>query len=45
MEYSVPALSIVFMTIVALTGIAIPIILFLIFRKKYKADIAPFFVG
>jgi uncharacterized membrane protein YhfC len=33
------------MTIVALTGIVIPVVLFLIFRKKYKADIAPFFVG
>lgn len=45
MEYSVPALSIVFMTISALSGILIPIILFIIFRKKYKADIKPFFVG
>lgn len=45
MEYSVPTLSIAFMVIAALTGIAIPVVLFLIFRKKYKADIAPFFVG
>jgi len=45
MEYSVPILSIVFMSIVVLVGIAIPIVLFLIFRKKYKADIAPFFFG
>ena len=45
MEYSVPVLSIAFMTIVALTGIAIPIVLFIIFRKKYRADIMPFFVG
>jgi uncharacterized membrane protein YhfC len=45
MEYSVPTLSIVFMSVVALAGIAIPIILFLIFRKKYKTDIVPFFVG
>ena len=33
------------MAISGLTGIAIPIVLFLIFRKKYKADILPFFVG
>ncbi|HNR64773.1 MAG TPA: YhfC family glutamic-type intramembrane protease [Atribacterota bacterium] len=45
MEYSVPTLSIVFMVIVALTGIIIPIVLFTIFRKKYKANIAPFFIG
>jgi len=43
--YQVPTLSIVFMAVSALTGIAIPIVLFFIFRKKYKADIAPFFVG
>ena len=35
MEYSVPVLSIVFMVITALTGIAIPVVLFTIFRKKY----------
>jgi len=45
MEYSVPTLSIVFMAIVALVGIAIPIVLFLILRKKYKTDIMPFFIG
>ena len=45
MEYSVPKLSIVFMSITALIGIAIPIVLFVIFRKKYKADIKPFFIG
>jgi len=44
-EYSVPGLSIVFMVITALFGIVIPIALFLVFRKKYKADIAPFFIG
>jgi len=33
------------MVIVALTGIIIPIVLFTIFRKKYKANIAPFFIG
>lgn len=45
MEYSVPALSIFFMVITALIGIAIPVILFSVFRKKYKANIAPFFIG
>lgn len=45
MEYSVPTLSIVFMAITALTGIAIPIVMFFILRKKYKADIKPFFIG
>lgn len=45
MEYSVPVLSIVFMVITALTGIAIPVVLFTIFRKKYKTKIEPFFVS
>jgi uncharacterized membrane protein YhfC len=45
MNYNVPILSIVFMAISALAGIAIPVILFVIFRKKYKADIKPFFIG
>ena len=45
MEYSVPTLSIFFMVIVALTGIAIPVVLFSVFKKKYKTKIAPFFVG
>lgn len=45
MEYSVSTLSIVVMSVVALAGITIPSVLFLIFRKKYKTDIAPFFVG
>ncbi len=45
MNYSVPQLSIVFMAVSCLTGVAIPIALFLIFRKKYKADILPFFIG
>ena len=45
MNYTVPALSIVFMAVSALIGIAIPIVLFLVFRKKYKADILPFFIG
>lgn len=45
MDYSVPSLSIIFMAISALVGILIPIILFIVIRKKYKADIKPFFVG
>jgi uncharacterized membrane protein YhfC len=45
MNYTVPTLSIVFMAVSALIGIAIPVVLFLVFRKKYKADILPFFIG
>lgn len=45
MVYTVPELSVVFMGISALVGLAIPILLFLLFRKKYKADVAPFFIG
>lgn len=45
MQYSVPTMSIVFMAITAMFGIVIPVVLLLIFRKKYKADIAPFFIG
>lgn len=45
MEYTVPTLSIIFMAISALIGIAIPVGLFLVFRKKYKADVLPFFIG
>ena len=45
MKYTVPTLSIVFMAIVAIIGIAIPVFLFLFFRKKYKAAISPFFIG
>lgn len=41
----VPFLSIIFMMISCLAGFAIPIILFVYFRKKKQADIAPFFVG
>ena len=33
------------MAVSALIGIAIPVVLFLVFRKKYKADILPFFIG
>lgn len=45
MDYSVPTLSIVFMAISALASIAIPVILFVVFRRIYKADVKPFFVG
>ena len=45
MNYTVPALSIVFMAVSALVGVAIPVVLFLVFRKRDKADIAPFFIG
>jgi len=33
------------MVVSAVFGIAIPVVLFLFFRKKYKADIVPFFIG
>jgi uncharacterized membrane protein YhfC len=42
---TVPGLSVVFMGVSALVGLALPILLFLLFRKKYRADVAPFFVG
>lgn len=42
---AVPNLSIVFMGISALVGLALPILLFLLFRKKYRADVLPFFIG
>lgn len=45
MDYSVPTLSIVFMTISALTGIILPIALLIFFKKKHKTDIKPFFTG
>ena len=45
MEYRVPAVSIAFMAVAALAGIAIPLILFLVFRKKYRADRSPFWIG
>ena len=41
----VPFLSMVFMFISCIVGFAIPIILFIYFRKKKHADIAPFFIG
>lgn len=45
MDYSVPTLSIVFMSISALTGIVLPIALLIYFRKKHKTSIKPFFIG
>lgn len=42
---TVPVLSIVSMAISAFAGFAIPVALFLYFRKKGRADILPFFVG
>jgi uncharacterized membrane protein YhfC len=33
------------MAVSCFVGISIPIVLFLVFRKKYKADILPFFIG
>ncbi|HYE68328.1 MAG TPA: YhfC family glutamic-type intramembrane protease [Anaerovoracaceae bacterium] len=45
MDYSVPILSIVFMAVVAMLGIVIPVVLLLVFRKKYKTNILAFFIG
>ena len=45
MNYTVPISSVIFMGIASLFGIAIPLVLFLVLRKKYKADIMPFFIG
>lgn len=42
---TVSELSIIFMVISSLAGFAIPVILFIFFRKKKEADILPFFVG
>jgi uncharacterized membrane protein YhfC len=33
------------MAVSALIGIAISVVLFLVFRKKYQANVAPFFIG
>lgn len=41
----VPFLSMVFMVISCIVGFAIPVILFIYFRKKKRADIALFFIG
>ena len=45
MNTTVPTLTIICIAISALAGIAIPVTLFLVYRKKYRADILPFFIG
>lgn len=45
MTGTVPTSSIVFMAVSCLIGFAIPLGLFIYFRKKKGADILPFFVG
>ncbi len=45
MQSTIPMLSIVSMAISALIGIAIPVVLYIIFRKKSKANHLPFWVG
>jgi len=45
MNYTVPTLSIVCMAVNVLMGVLIPAALFLVFRKKYRADVLPFFIG
>lgn len=45
MNYKVPELSIIFMAVVALVGIAIPVMLLIFFRKKYKSSLLAFFTG
>ncbi len=45
MAYTIPASSIVFMGISALAAIAIPLVLYLYFRKKLHADRLPFWIG
>lgn len=45
MDYQVPQLSIVFMGVSALFGLALPVLLFLFLRKRYKADVGAFFIG
>lgn len=41
----VPMLSIVFMGVSALAGLALPVLLFFVIRKKHRLDAAPFFIG
>ncbi len=45
MQSTIPMLTIVFMAISALIGIAIPAALYVFFRKKKKANHLPFWVG
>ncbi len=43
--YTVPTLSIIFMVVAMLAGIAFPVVMYLILRKKYHCDHMPFFIG
>lgn len=45
MIHTISTLSTISMAFIAILGIAVPAFLFLLFRKKYKADILPFFIG
>ena len=45
MNETVPAASMVFMAVSILVGFGLPLVMFLYFRLKKKADILPFFVG
>lgn len=45
MTNTVPLLSIAFMAISCIVAFAIPVVLFIYFRRKKGADILPFFVG
>jgi len=45
MEYSVPVLSIVFMSVSALIGLVLPIVLLIYLKNKLKISIKPFFIG
>ena len=45
MQSTIPMLTIVFMAIAALIGIAVPTVLYIIFRKKNKANHLSFWVG
>ena len=45
MEYTVPTLSIVLMTLAAFCGVAIPLGLYFYFRKRLGADGLPFWIG
>lgn len=45
MNGKVPVLSIIFMSISCITVFLVPVLLFVYFRKKKKADILPFFIG
>lgn len=45
MQTTIPVLSIAFMAIAALIGVAIPAVLYVLFRKKRKANHLPFWTG